>query len=199
MNTLRQLYQLVRPYRGRVLLVTLFLLGTTAIEMVLPTIIQKVIDVGLLAGQTKFLMVSALIVMGLGLIKMFLSQRQTFLTRWISQKTAFDLRNQLYDHIQRLSFSYHDHAQSGQLISRCIEDVSAVQNFTGTGFTTLTQVILLMVSITILLFSENPRLALISMLPLVPLALHLKSLLQRQELLHMANQIHIQLLYLEDL
>jgi ATP-binding cassette subfamily B multidrug efflux pump len=171
MNTLRQLYQLVRPYRGRVLLVTLFLLGTTAIEMVLPTIIQKVIDVGLLAGQTKFLMVSALIVMGLGLIKMFLSQRQTFLTRWISQKTAFDLRNQLYDHIQRLSFSYHDHAQSGQLISRCIEDVSAVQNFTGTGFTTLTQVILLMVSITILLFSENPRLALISMLPLVPLAL----------------------------
>jgi ATP-binding cassette subfamily B multidrug efflux pump len=171
MKTLRQLYQLIRPYRGRVLLVTLFLLGTTAIEMALPTIIQKVIDVGLLAGQTQFLIFSALLVAGLGLIKMFLSQRQTFLTRWISQKTAFDLRNQLYDHIQRLSFSYHDHAQSGQLISRCIEDVSSVQNFTGTGFTTLAQVVLLLVGITILLFSENPRLALISMLPLVPLAL----------------------------
>ena len=50
--------------------------------------------------------------------------------------------DRLYDHIQRLSFSYHDQAQSGQLISRCIEDVRAVQNFTGNGFMMLVRVVL---------------------------------------------------------
>jgi ATP-binding cassette, subfamily B, bacterial len=84
---------------------------------------------------------------------------------------AFDLRNRLYDHIQRLSFSFHDHAQSGQLISRCIEDVRSLQNFTGSGIVELSRVVMLMVR-----HHHHPvhypsLLALISLIPLVPLTL----------------------------
>ncbi len=171
MNTLRQLYELVQPYRNKIILVSIFLLISTAIDMALPTILQQVIDVGLVAGETNYLFYAALMVVALGVVKMFLTFRQTFLTRWISQQTAYDLRSRLYEHIQRLSFSYHDQTQSGQLISRCIEDVSAVQNFTGNGFIILVRVLLLLVGIVILLILTNPRLALISMLPLIPLAL----------------------------
>jgi ATP-binding cassette subfamily B multidrug efflux pump len=171
MQTLHQLYQLVRPYRNKVIFVSLLLVFSTAIDMALPTILQRVIDVGLVAGETRFLFFSALLIVILGLTKAILTQRQTFITRWISQQTAYDLRSRLYDHIQRLSFSYHDNTQSGQLISRCIEDVRAVQNFTGMGFMMIVRIILLLVGIVILLFVTNARLAVISLLPLIPLVL----------------------------
>ena len=171
MNILYQLQQLVKPYRQKVILVSLLLVISTAIDMVLPTVLRQVIDVGLNDGKTHFLLYSALLVVLLGVVHMLLANRQTFLTRWISQQTAYDLRNRLYDHIQRLSFRYHDQIQSGQLISRCIEDVSAVQNFTGNGFTMLLRVALLMVGIIVLLLVTNARLALISFIPLIPLVL----------------------------
>ena len=50
---------------------------------------------------------------------------------WIAARVGYDLRNRMYDHIQYLPFTYHDHAQSGQLISRCIEDVRSIERFAG--------------------------------------------------------------------
>ena len=94
-----------------------------------------------------------------------------YTSEWLAHHIAYDLRNRLYDHIQRLSFSYHDHTQSGQLISRCIEDVRSLQNFTGSGMIELTRVIVLMIGIIIILFTTNPLLAVISLLPMIPLTL----------------------------
>jgi ATP-binding cassette subfamily B protein len=171
MSVINQLYILIRPYRAQIIIATLLLLGHTAIDMVLPVIVQQVIDVGLLAGEQRFLIQSAIIIAGLGLVKMLLVYRWIYLTRWIAQKTAFDLRNRLYNHIQRLSFSYHDNVQSGQLISRCIEDVRSVQNFSGNGIMQLIRVVLLLTGIVIILFVQNARLATITLLPFVPLIL----------------------------
>ena len=56
MNILRQLYKLVQPYRSKIILVTFFLLISTAIDMAMPTILQQVIDVGLIAGETHLLL-----------------------------------------------------------------------------------------------------------------------------------------------
>ena len=85
--------------------------------------------------------------------------------------SPYDLRNRLYDHIQRLSFSFHDHSQSGQLISRCIEDVRSLQNFTGSGIFELTRVLVLMISIIVILFTMNPLLSVIALLPMIPLTI----------------------------
>ena len=77
----------------------------------------------------------------------------------------------MYDHIQHLSFSYHDHAQTGQLISRTIEDVRSVERFAGSSVIELIQVGLLLVGVTMLLFLTNARLASIALLPMIPLIL----------------------------
>ena len=42
---------------------------------------------------------------------------------------AYDMRNHMYDHMQRLTFSFHDHTETGQLFSRCSSDVGSVLNF----------------------------------------------------------------------
>ena len=171
MKTIKRLSALIHPYRRKVIIGAVVLIFLTAIDLVFPTIIREVIDLGLEGGQTNFLVISALIILGLGIVKAFLTNIQRKQTGSLANLVAYDLRNQLYDHIQRLSFSFHDHSQSGQLISRVIEDVRSIQNFTGNGIVELIHVTLLLVAILVILFTTNLNLALLSLLPMIPLVL----------------------------
>ncbi|MBP1702290.1 MAG: transporter related, partial [Chloroflexi bacterium] len=96
---------------------------------------------------------------------------QRYLGEWIATHVGYDFRNRLYDHIQNLSFSFHDHAQTGQLISRCIEDVRSIERFTGFGVVEIIRLGLLMIGIVTILFAKQPNLAWIALLPMIPLVL----------------------------
>lgn len=171
MKQLLRLSEFLRPYRVQTFFTALLLLAVTGIETITPAIIQRVVDFGLQPGQGQLLLASALIILGLGLLKSVFNYFERFTAEWIANHTAYDLRNRLYDHLQHMPFGYHDHMQSGQLISRVIEDVRSLQNFTGHGIVELIRVILLSVVVTIILFSAHPLLAVIALLPLVPLVL----------------------------
>jgi len=77
-----------------------------------------------------------------------------------SQAVAYDLRNDLYAKIQRLSFSYHDQNQTGQLMIRATDDVEKLRLFLGQGLLQLVGAIVLLVATLIILFSTNAQLAL---------------------------------------
>ncbi len=87
-----------------------------------------------------------------------------------SQDVAFDLRNDLFAKIQRLSFSYHDRNQTGQLMVRATDDVEKVRLFIGQGLLQLFGALLLITGTLIILFTTNARLTLV-VLPILPLAL----------------------------
>ena len=161
----------MRPYWGRVWLALVFLLGMTATSLVVPTIIRQVIDVGLVQGEISFLAVAALVILGLGALRGGLTYLVRYNSEWIAARTGYDLRNRLYDHIQHLPFTFHDHSQTGQLISRCIEDVRSIERFTGFGIVELIRLALLIAGIVTLLFVQNARLAAIALLPMIPLLL----------------------------
>lgn len=171
MKSISRLRILLRPFLSKILLSALYLLLLTTIDMIFPVIIRQVIDIGINGGQGNFFIAAAAILAGLSLLRAFIGFGNRYTSAWLAHQIAYDLRNRLYDHIQRLSFSYHDHTQSGQLISRCIEDVRSLQNFTGGGMIELTRVLILMVGIIIILFVTQPLLAAISLLPLIPLTL----------------------------
>jgi ATP-binding cassette subfamily B protein len=171
MKSLWRLREFIRPYWQRVALSALLLLGMTAINLVFPHIIRQVIDVGLASMELDFIIYAALLLIGLGIVRSFLAYGQRYLTEWVSHNVSFDLRNRLYDHIQHLPFTFHDRSQSGQLISRTIEDVRAVERFTGSGLPELARIALLIIGIVILLFLDKPSLAIIALLPMLPLAL----------------------------
>ena len=143
----------------------------TAAELVIPEIIRQVIDIGLIRGEVSFMVGAAGIILGLGLFRAFVAFWQRYMSAWVAHNVSFDLRNRLYDHIQHLSFTYHDRSQTGQLISRCIEDVRSTNRFTGFGFVELIRITILITGITALLFLNNWRLAIISLIPMVPLIL----------------------------
>jgi ATP-binding cassette subfamily B protein len=111
----------------------------------------------------------------IGLILVFAVARglfsfaQTYMSEAASQGVAFDLRNQLFSKIQRLSFSYHDRNRTGQLMIRATDDVEKVRVFIGQGLLLAVQAVLLLVSALILLALTNFRLTLY-VLPILPIA-----------------------------
>ena len=161
----------LRPYFWQILATLVILLTITGLGLLVPRIIQNVIDDGLMRGDTVYLVRAALILLGLGLGSALLNFINRYLSAWIAAKVGYDLRNRMYNHIQYLPFTYHDHTQSGQLISRCIEDVRSIENFAGSSVAELVRFVFLTVGILAAMLSENVNLALIALLPMIPLIL----------------------------
>ena len=171
MKSLLRLRGFIRPYWSQVLLALAALVLMTAISLTIPLIIREVIDEGLVNQDAPLLATAALILLAIGIAKAGLLYWQRYLTERIAAQVGYDLRNRMYDHIQRLSFTYHDHAETGQLISRTIEDVRSIERFTGNGIVELIHLLLLSFGIVTILYTANPRLASIALLPLLPLVL----------------------------
>lgn len=168
-NPLLRLRFAIQPYLPQILVSMFNLTALTALSLYIPAIIRDVIDEGLIRAESGFLVRSALRLLGLGLLTAAMNSFQRYLSEWISGHIGYDLRNRLYNHIQHLSFSFHDHAQTGQLISRCIEDVRLVQQWIGSSIVELSQLILLLFGVLWVMLAANWKLTLIAILPIFPL------------------------------
>jgi ATP-binding cassette subfamily B protein len=122
-------------------------------------------------GQGRFDRI--LLLVGLGFVALALGQGTLSfvsgaLTARTSEGIARRLRNYLYDHIQRMSFTYHDHTETGELIQRATSDVDAVRRFFADQAINAGHIVLLFVINFAALWSLNARLALLSVV-VVPL------------------------------
>lgn len=183
MKSILRLRSFITPYLPQISLSLLLLAALTGFSLVVPRVMQQVIDQGILRRESDFLFRAALLLLGLGLLTAALGGFQRYLSEWISGHIGYDIRNRLYDHIQGLSFSYHDHVQTGQLISRCIEDVRSVQNFIGSSIVELAQLVFLLFGALGVMLNANWRLTLIATLPIFPLVWLTRKFGQRVTLL----------------
>ncbi len=170
MKHLVSLRAFIKPYTWQIVANMFMLLAVTGLSLVVPRILQRVIDDGLLRGQAGYLARAALLLLGLGVAIAVLNLAQRYLSEWTAVHIGYDLRNAMYDRIQHLPFTFHDHTQSGQLITRCIEDVRAVQDFFGSSIIEIVQLLFLSVGVIAMMVSLNPELAAIALLPFIPLA-----------------------------
>ncbi len=155
MKNLLRISVFLKPYTGQVIASLVMLLTLTGLNLFVPRIIQTVIDVGLVEGKTSSLARSALILFGLGIASAILNLLNRYLSARIASGVGYDLRNQMYNHIQYLPFTYHDHTQSGQLISRCIEDVRSIESFAGSSIAELVRFVFLSFGVLFVMFSVN--------------------------------------------
>ena len=122
-----------------------------------------------LTGAEGALITAGLLIVVFALARGLFAFAQGYLSERTSQSVAFDFRNELYAKIQRLSFSYHDRNQTGQLMIRATDDVEKLRLFIGQGLLMATQAVVLLVSALILLMLTNLRLTLV-ILPVLPVA-----------------------------
>ncbi len=111
-------------------------------------------------GSVSTLALVAGAILGAALLRGFFTYWMTFIGEWLAQHVAFDLRNQIYDRLQRLSYAYHDSQQTGQLMSRATQDVEATRQFFQMGIVRFLNMITLIVIAAVLMFMSDWRLAL---------------------------------------
>lgn len=121
---------------------------------------------------------AALIIVAFALLRGVFAFVQAFMAEKTSQGLAFDLRNAIFARVQRLSFSYYDRNQTGQIMIRATDDVEKVRLFIAQGLVLAAQSFLLLAGALIILFWTNWRLTLV-IVPLMPIALVLFMLFGR--------------------
>ncbi|MCB8982940.1 MAG: ABC transporter ATP-binding protein [Ardenticatenaceae bacterium] len=162
----------IRPYGRKIALGTLLMLGATGFTLLAPYIIKITIDqhiaVGDASGLTQLALLLALCYVGLYAT----SAGQQYLLGRVSQRVLADLRQELFDHLQALSMSYHDRTIVGVTVSRVINDVAVINDLLTQGLISLLGDLLILVGIIIIMLTMSPRLALLTfaVLPLMALA-----------------------------
>jgi ATP-binding cassette subfamily B protein len=159
----------LRAYWYLALIALLCLALSSAGTLAVPRISQLIIDRGIAAGDAPTIVRLSLAIVGLSLLGSVFSFLQGHLSAKVSQGVAYDMRNQLYEKIQGLSFSYHDRAQTGQLLTRVTSDVDMVQQFLGNALLQIAGALILLVGSLTLMFTTSPQTAGV-MLALGPLA-----------------------------
>jgi ATP-binding cassette subfamily B multidrug efflux pump len=139
------------------------LLLSTASTLVVPRLTQMVIDQGITVGDMTIITWGAAGIVAAALLGAVFTYLRGYLAAKASQGVAYDLRNELYGHIQQLSFSYHDRSQTGQLLTRAVSDVELVRMFISTGLVQLFSALLMMLGSLILLFNTNWQLTLLTL------------------------------------
>jgi ATP-binding cassette, subfamily B, multidrug efflux pump len=157
----------------------LAMLGISGIDLWRPLIFRRVIDVGITLGDVNVLMQSVLLLLGLTIIRGVFRFGEGYLAERVSQGIAYIMRNELYQKLQSLSFSYHDQTQTGQLLSRATSDVERLQRITGRGIIALMQALVLLIGTTIILVRMQPFLAVLSLACMPIVVLFMKQYVDR--------------------
>ncbi len=102
------------------------------------------------------------IILGLNIVRGALSYFQNYLGEAVSQFVSYDLRNMMYNHVQHMSFGFHDRHHTGALMSRAITDVENVRMFINMGLIRTPYFMLLFVGVAVILLLKDWRLGLVS-------------------------------------
>ncbi len=146
----------------------------TAAQLVVPQFVQNIIDAVVSGGSgqsgaAQALVSAMLAIVVFSVVRAVFAFGQQYNAERVSQNVAFDFRNELFAKIQRLSFSYHDRNQTGQLMIRATDDVEKVRLFIGQGLVIALQSVVLLVATLLVLWFTNASLTLV-ILPILPIA-----------------------------
>lgn len=168
MKQLFRTWRFLARYKWMAIGAILCLSVSTAINLVLPQMTRQIVDRGIASGLMSVVIGLAVGMVALAGVRAIFTFVQGVLMARTAQGIAYDMRNELYAKIQSLSFSYHDQAQTGQLMTRATSDVDMVQGFMGMGLLSVIGAVLMMGGSLVFLFVTNWQLSLV-MLVILPL------------------------------
>ena len=165
-KSLRPLVPYLKRYRRGLLLGGLCVLFNNGIWILFPQVIRKAVN-GLNAGVTREKLATyALMVIAVALAKGIFQ----FLTRWvvigISRDIEFDLRNDLFAHLERLSYSYYQRNRTGDIMAKATNDLNAVRNLLGPAIMYSANTIVFTAGALAFMLAISPKLTLYAFLPL---------------------------------
>jgi ATP-binding cassette, subfamily B, multidrug efflux pump len=164
---MRRLIVYLKPYRWHVTLGIVFSLLVSAMEAVRPYFTKIAVDVNIAQNDKHGLLTTVLLFLGVMVVRGFFQYANAYLTQWIGQQTIFDLRMEVFQHLQRLSLKFYDRNPIGRLITRVTNDVEVLNDMFSSGIVMVFTDVFTILGIFYFMFTMNWKLALVtlSMLP----------------------------------
>jgi ATP-binding cassette subfamily B protein len=153
----------LESYKGEALGAFAALLLSSAASLATPQLIAYAIDYGIAPRSLNVILLAVGGLVAAALVRGLFQFLQGYLAERASQGVAYDLRNDLFAKIERLGFGYYDRVETGQLVTRLTSDVEQIRTFVGSGAVQLAASAVMLVGTTVLLFSLDWRLALVSL------------------------------------
>jgi ATP-binding cassette subfamily B protein len=170
MKSLRRMGRFVRPYTWVSFFLIITVILPVAMELAVPRALGYVIDQGILPGDIQAILRGTAVMLILAFAGAIATLGQGVCRALLSQGLAYDMRNDLFAHIQTFSFANLDQMQTGQLMTRISSDVDLVRMFIGNGLALILRFGLMIIGSMIMLFIIDWQLALIILI-LMPLAI----------------------------
>src|SRR5579859_3693587 len=169
MKPLRRVAPYFKQYRLLLIGGYIAVIGNAFFNLAVPSLIGVAVDEGVGHQDVARLVELSVLIVLASALRGLCAFAQNYLGETAAQGGSYQLRRALYQHVQQLSFSFHDQAQTGDLLTRSMSDVEQLKNFTGRGMLMIFNLLLLVVGVAIALVSMNWKLALLSLviLPLL--------------------------------
>ncbi len=165
----RRLYKYLRPYMKLVVLGSLALLAGSACQLVEPYLVKVGIDRYMLPGDAEGLVGLLWIYLAVSLGDFVFGFAQAYITNYLGQRTMYDLRMDIFGHLQRLSLRYFDRNPVGRLVTRATGDVEVLNQLFSSGLVTVIGDLAMIVGIMAAMLLLDWKLALLtfSILPVL--------------------------------
>src|SRR5438046_4235162 len=166
---MRRLLTYLRPYRTHVALATAAIIGHSALELIPPVLVKIVIDRYIPSGDLSGLGTIAAMYLATLIGSFVLDYTQTWLLQLTGQRIMFDLRTQIYEHLQRLDLKFYDRNPVGRLMTRVTTDVDVLNDLFTSGVVSIFGDVFTLVGIMAMMIWIDWRLAIVafSVLPLI--------------------------------
>jgi ATP-binding cassette subfamily B protein len=166
MNYLKRLFPFARPYWFAMLLTLLFTAGGIASNLLVPQMLGRAVDDGILKKDMSAVLLFCGLLLGLAALRSVFYYLQGVGQGTVGADIVRDLRNALYRKLQRLPFSYYTTMPTGQIMSRMLGDMDAVEQFVAFGFTAMVTEISTFVFTLIVLLTLDWQLTLLVLAPM---------------------------------
>jgi ATP-binding cassette subfamily B multidrug efflux pump len=166
---MRRLLRYLKPYRWQVVLGIILSILVSSLEAVRPYFVKIAVDQNIAEKDTHGLFLTTLLFFAVMTLRGIIQYFNSYLTQWIGQRTIFDLRMEVFDHLQRLGLKFFDRNPIGRLITRVTNDIEVLNEMFSSGIVMVFSDVFTIIGILYFMFTMNWQLALVSLsvLPLL--------------------------------
>lgn len=166
---MKRLIKYLRPYFKWVVIAIVLTVGVAMMSTIRPYLTKIAIDDYIVNKDSAGLKFIILILLSTLILQGILQYTMTYLTQWIGQKTIFDLRMELFAHIQKLSMSFFSKNPVGRLVTRLTNDIEVLNEMFSSGIVMVFADIFIIGGILFFMFSLSWQLTLIALSVIIPL------------------------------
>jgi ATP-binding cassette, subfamily B, multidrug efflux pump len=160
---MRRLLGYIKPYKKYIIIAIIFNIVVAALGPVRPYLTKVAVDDYIVNGDYNGLMIISILLFGILILQGVIQYFLTYYTQYLGQRTIYDLRSQIFSHVQRLALKFFDKTPIGRIVTRNTNDVEALNELFSSGIVMVFSDVFIIVWILVFMFFMDVNLSLVTL------------------------------------